>query len=334
MAPNVSVNVSPSPGFCVKSTSLQSARLTKSEPNPTRISVPQGRKVFINIAWSRDVPPSPEGAEEAIELAIRGNGPVEQDTKDMISVFVSEGREDTDKAGKPSLVFDCIYHTSLRSRALKDVEFKSFLIELALLRIESQASLSLSRTLGTPNIPSKGVLKSRPVSIPASLFPPGHHHYLPVIENPTQPLIEEVVTGTAISPNHGVSMSATPLDSGVSKGGAEPNDMALETPTWAWKQEGPQIRITVQVPKLTHAAISSATLDLEPRRLTLLIPSLYSLDIDLNLTDAALGQALFRSGAGPHGTEQALMLKRARDLNVDGARAEWRIKDRCLLILA
>jgi hypothetical protein len=66
----------------------------------------------------------------------------------------------------------------------------------------------------------------------------------------------------------------------------------------------------------------------------LLIPGLYALDIDLNLSDASLGRALFQVGAGPQGTEDALMLKRARDLDIEGARAEWHVKDHFLMIVA
>ncbi|KAH9978174.1 hypothetical protein BGW80DRAFT_1286203 [Lactifluus volemus] len=38
----------------------------------------------------------------------------------------------------------------------------------------------------------------------------------------------------------------------------------------------------------TRTMISSATLNLEPRRLSLLIPGLYALDIDLNPSTASL----------------------------------------------
>src|SRR6266404_2491018 len=79
----------------------------------------------------------------------------------------------------------------------------------------------------------------------------------------------------------------------------------------------------------TDATITSATLDIEPRRLTLIIPGLYVLDIDLNLSDSALERALFPIGTSPQEIEHALMLKRGRNFDVDGARAEWRMKGRC-----
>jgi len=84
----------------------------------------------------------------------------------------------------------------------------------------------------------------------------------------------------------------------------------------------------------THATITPATLDIEPRRLTLVIPGLYVLDIDLNLSDSAPGRAPFPTGTSPQEAEHALMLKRDRNLDVDGARAEWRTKEQCLVITA
>jgi len=108
-----------------------------------------------------------------------------------------------------------------------------------------------------------------------------------------------------------------------------------ETPTWTWKYEGDEIRILIQVPKLTHATFPFATLDLEPRRLTLNIPDLYVLDVDLELSDAALAQAPTAvNGDGPQKLETNVMDERARDLNIDRARAEWHVKERCLVIVA
>src|ERR1700732_2167128 len=79
-------------------------------------------------------------------------------------------------AGKRSLVFDAVFNSSLKSRTLKDPEFKTFLIELAFQRVEAQTSsaILLSRQIGTPNIASKGKLEPRTVQIPRVLYPEGH----------------------------------------------------------------------------------------------------------------------------------------------------------------
>ena len=80
--------------------------------------------------------------------------------------------------------------------------------------------------------------------------------------------------------------------------------------------------------------ISSTTLDLEPRRLSLLIPDLYALDIDMNLSGAFLERESLRLDAIPKETENAFRPRRVRDLDIDGARAEWRVRDQCLVIVA
>lgn len=89
----------------------------------------------------------------------------------------------------------------------------------------------------------------------------------------------------------------------------------------------------------------SATLDLEPRRIILSIPPLYTLDVPLDASDAelvALNAQMEKdeadgseSGATAGSWETgALGLKRARDLDVDGARAEWLVADGCVVVYA
>ena len=160
---NVTINLSPSPGFCIKSKLLQPGALNvTSTQNP--VPIPQGLKVFVNIAWSKDVPPPLDGVEKALEYAAhnrRMDGKSQRESP--ISVLTFDGRLDTDKgtsislytlfararldnsrifdmfqdlfadpgyhiAGKPALVFDCIYNSSLKHHASKDAEFKNFLM--------------------------------------------------------------------------------------------------------------------------------------------------------------------------------------------------------------
>lgn len=208
-------------------------------------------------------------------------------------------------------------------------------------QIEVQTSFSLSRTLGTPNITSKGALEQRTISVPAALFP--HDHFRSVVNTSTKRLVEEVPGNVP-----GADESSEPF-----KGLSELHKTPIECPSWTWRKDGQDIFIMVQVPRLvrpclpyfcsgyakylpisqTHATITSATLDIEPRRLTLVIPGLYALDVNLNSSDSNLGRASFPPGTSPHEAEHAIMLKRARDLDVAGARAEWRTKERCLVII-
>lgn len=98
---NVTISVSPSPGFCIKSKLLQPGVLNVTsvdQPTRTPVQIPQGLKVFVNIAWSKDVPPPLDGFEKALETVIhnrRMDRKIEND--DPISVFASDGCLDVDR---------------------------------------------------------------------------------------------------------------------------------------------------------------------------------------------------------------------------------------------
>lgn len=123
-------------------------------------------------------------------------------------------------------------------------------IELSLQQIEAQNSISLSRTLGTPNILSKGALEKRAVSIPSTLFPPGRHHGAFLEKSPAKKLIEEVADsfGTASKDN-----DLSSLDDGHPRDSVTHSNSSPETPSWIWRQEGREIHITIRVPKLVGA---------------------------------------------------------------------------------
>ena len=119
--------------------------------------------------------------------------------------------------------------------------------ELALRRIEAQNSISLSRTLGTPNILSKGVIERRTVSIPPTLFPPGHRHRAFLDKSPARKLIEEVAGSPA---------AASSLEHANARNSGMPrSNGSSETPSWMWGQEGGEIRFTIRVPKLVGAQL-------------------------------------------------------------------------------
>ncbi|KAL5498350.1 hypothetical protein ACEPAH_2492 [Sanghuangporus vaninii] len=200
----VRVPLTPSAGFCIKSLTTQPGFYTyvdapppsspssskkqtpqmrsnllepESKISPRTLQIPVGTKVFLNIAWDRRVPAPPEASEEVVRRAMAG-ADLDDDERDglegyYVPVVVSEPREDLDKSGKPSIVFDCVFSSSLKSRCLKDKEFKLYLIELALEHVEEKAHMTLSRQVGTPNITSKGKLEPRTVLMPRSLADPG-----------------------------------------------------------------------------------------------------------------------------------------------------------------
>lgn len=152
------VTLKPNPFACIKSSTLSDSFYTpRAQPKPPAgnalleissngIAIPKGLKVFVNIAFDMNVPAPPEGSEEAIQKAMQGEELDELNPEGWyVPTIVSDGRQDTDKgrcvmspgiermnnvftAGKLSLVFDAVFNKSLKSRALKDPEFKTFLI--------------------------------------------------------------------------------------------------------------------------------------------------------------------------------------------------------------
>ena len=99
--------LSPSPGFVVKTTNQEPGIYSPTvppdkQPSPTllepaqrSIPVPHGFKIFINIAFDRDVPPPPQSSESDIRKAMAGD-----DKTHFVPIVVSDGHEVTDK-GKP-----------------------------------------------------------------------------------------------------------------------------------------------------------------------------------------------------------------------------------------
>ncbi|KAI6161566.1 PIH1 family [Pisolithus thermaeus] len=305
----VTVTLNPVPGFCVKSRATNDTVVHAA-------SIADGADIFVNIAWDSNVPPPPQGSEEAVQRAMRGLHIDESNPNGwFVPLVVSDARRDSDKAGKPAVVFDAVFSLSIKSRTLKDADLKFFIIELAFQRIEAQTSIILSRQIGTPNIAFKGKLQARQVMVPASLYPPSHpNHSVPaklIQEIPSHPTADS--TPETGSKKHLPSTRATP-----------------KIPSWSWCQENSRLRIEINVPALTHAAIPLSTLDVEPRRVLLSVPSLYHLDIDLNALDADLTATFAKTDS----SMQALTLKRKRDLDVDNAKAEWRVADKTIVLHA
>lgn len=93
----IPVQLSPTPGFCIKSSSLQPGHLFTSHGDGTSrssalapIVVQEGFKIFLNIAWDKNVPPPPDAIQREDLDAFDPDGWV-------VPVIVSAGREDTDK---------------------------------------------------------------------------------------------------------------------------------------------------------------------------------------------------------------------------------------------
>ncbi|KAI0688502.1 pre-RNA processing PIH1/Nop17-domain-containing protein [Cytidiella melzeri] len=341
----IRATLSPLAGFCIKSSALQPAvcKVTGEStaalsaqtssailPLNNTIAVARGQKVFINIAWDANVPPPPDASNDEIQKAMNGGQDFDDDVLAsggawFVPVIVSEPRTDVDKAGKPSIVFDCVYNSSLKSRCLREPNFRAFLTELGLQRIEAQHSVALSRHLGTPNIASKGKLFPRTALVPLRLYPEAH----PLREQVTKQkasLIQEIEPQAPPATIHEKSTESKPK--GILKNlTQDPRSQTPESddvkPRFAWAKEGDRIAIKVHAPNVTRVQVQNATLDVEPRRVILHVPPHYTLDIDLSLSDAQIAATF---GGTSSSEDSVLMLKRQREFDVEGAKAEWSIQ--------
>ncbi|KAI0341242.1 hypothetical protein BDW22DRAFT_1346504 [Trametopsis cervina] len=357
------VTLSPTAGFCIKSSALQPAicAVTNASAAPGKgneiiadntLTIARGQKVFVNVAWDANVPPPPDASNEVIRKAMAGEqhdgeGVIGEGREGawFVPVIVSEPRRDVDKAGKPSAVFDCLYNSSLKSRTLREPEFRAFLVELGLQRIEAQYGLVLSRQLGTPNIASKGKLHPRTALVPLRLYPAAH----PLRQESAKQkasLIQELSPSVPIPAKSNVA--ATAADASKPKSILKPTPGIVQKtteqitttlltdldeeyrPRFEWTKEGERIKITVHAPNVTRAQVEDATLDIEPRRMILHVPGSprYALDVDLSVSDAQL-MATF---GGTSTEDSALMLKRQRDFDVEGAQAEWNVQEGTLVV--
>lgn len=121
--PKLSIDLAPTPGFCIKSTvvnpttlypprdSLVSERLL--EPTAP-ISVPAGRKIFVNICFDQNVPPPPPADEETIKRAM--NPHEHNEEVYYVPVVVSQPREDKDKGWLTDPLFPRLSLLSLSCR--------------------------------------------------------------------------------------------------------------------------------------------------------------------------------------------------------------------------
>ena len=98
---STSILLKPIPGFCIKSSIVQPATykpLATDNGLEPPVTVPVGRKVFVNIAWDPKVPSPPEGSEAVIQHAMSG-GDIDDNNPDgwFVPVVVSPPRLEKDK---------------------------------------------------------------------------------------------------------------------------------------------------------------------------------------------------------------------------------------------
>ncbi|KZO97632.1 hypothetical protein CALVIDRAFT_536216 [Calocera viscosa TUFC12733] len=248
------ITITPTPGWVCKTLTTQAGKYAPALPGATVVDLAAHHKVFINICFDDHIPPPVDVPESAKRKAM-----LQQSGWDLPCV-VSDGRADIDKAGKPAMVFDVIYHPWLSADA--DEDLRKYMKETALSSVEHKSGLSLSRDTVQPKLASKGKLLPRAVLVPVPVPKPSI----------------EVLSDTPSTP----SLTAD-LSSPISSAPPATSD-AKNVPRWSWEEldNGSGVRIEVTLPGMTRAHHAKTTLDLEPRHLTLSSPAFATLDTPLN----------------------------------------------------
>ncbi|KAI9495425.1 PIH1 family, partial [Zychaea mexicana] len=141
------VSVQPQPGFVCKT---KVERSKKHKP---------GTKVYINICHADAIPAPPVANENEIQKALDA----EQDATYRVPLSMGQPRFDTDST---SLIMDACIHTQPYMRAERDLDFKLYILELAIEFVEEMESVELSREFTMPNLQSKGTIPQRMLRLP------------------------------------------------------------------------------------------------------------------------------------------------------------------------
>ncbi|KAI7860451.1 pre-RNA processing PIH1/Nop17-domain-containing protein [Circinella umbellata] len=143
------VPVQPQAGFVCK-TKVEQSKTNKYKP---------GTKVYINICHAEAIPRPPVANEDEIQKALNA------DPKATYRVPLSMGQARYDD-NSSSLIMDACIHTQPYMRAERDLDFRLYIIELAIEFVEEIESVDLSREFTMPNLQSKGTIPQRMLRLP------------------------------------------------------------------------------------------------------------------------------------------------------------------------
>jgi hypothetical protein len=124
-----------------------------------------GTKVFINVCHAEEVPePTPTATEKDIQKALRAQAGANY----QVPMSLGPTRYDRDHADKACIVIDACIHTKPYLRAERDLDYRLYILELAMELIEERDKVQLSREFTMPKIMSKGTIPARMLQIPKS----------------------------------------------------------------------------------------------------------------------------------------------------------------------
>ncbi|KAF9969877.1 hypothetical protein BGZ73_007572, partial [Actinomortierella ambigua] len=155
--------ITPQPGFVVqtKTTKPSQMPLLASSSGP-KATLPKDTTFFINVCYSDLMPPPTKATEKEIQKAIRA----EEGATYQVPFTISEPREYRDELARAFVVVDACIHTEPFRRAMSDLDYKLYIMELSMEWVEEKCHVDLSREFSLPAMKSKDELKKRPVLLP------------------------------------------------------------------------------------------------------------------------------------------------------------------------
>ncbi|KAI8990150.1 pre-RNA processing PIH1/Nop17-domain-containing protein [Pilobolus umbonatus] len=141
------VTVQPEAGYVCKTNVISSS---------SRYMV--GTIVYINVCYASAIPAPSIASEKEIQQALNA----EPDA--TYRVPLSMGRERSE--GKACLIMDACINTQPFLRSEKDLDYRLYILELAMEYVEQIVSVTLSREFTMPSIKSKGIIPTRVLRLP------------------------------------------------------------------------------------------------------------------------------------------------------------------------
>ncbi|KAI8144492.1 pre-RNA processing PIH1/Nop17-domain-containing protein [Fennellomyces sp. T-0311] len=120
------VSVQPQPGFVCKT------KITKSDSSKLKV----GNVVYINICHADAIPVPPVANEDQIQKALNA----EPDATYRVPLSMGQPRFDGD-----ALIMDACIHTQPYMRAERDLDYRLYILELAIEFVEESQHVELSR---------------------------------------------------------------------------------------------------------------------------------------------------------------------------------------------
>ncbi|KAI7904147.1 pre-RNA processing PIH1/Nop17-domain-containing protein [Cokeromyces recurvatus] len=141
------VEIQPQPGYVCKTHIVSSTSKYKV-----------GTVVYINICYASSIPAPPIASEKEIEKALNA----EPDATYKVPLSMGEPQQ----GEKGALIMSACINTQPFLRSEKNLDFRLYILELAMEYVEEIISASLSREFTMPQVKSMGVIPSRILRLP------------------------------------------------------------------------------------------------------------------------------------------------------------------------